>query len=169
MNNQVVVKGGESGKWVNSTFVPPGETRTFNENEVPVHLRPVAAEVEQVEAVNPLLEILDLSIPAITEMLPGFTDEELDALEKAETDGNTRVGLIAAITEERLDRAAKLQEANEFLSQDEEAIVEALDSLNATPEEITYMVGVEQKNQNREELLKIMDEKIQEAVEAAAE
>jgi hypothetical protein len=147
-------------------MIPPGETRFIPANMVPGY---TGTEVAPVEVSDPLLDHLDKSIAEIAELFPLFTDEELDRLEQAEDNGLTRKGLKAAFAEERLERSAKLQEATEFLEQDEEAIAAALDGENVKPEDITYLVGLEAKGQKREELLKLMDEKIQAAVEAAAE
>lgn len=101
---------GSSTMYVNGRAIPHGETRMFNEHEVPPHLRPTfTPEKKPVTEANPnadLLALLDRTIPQITERLPGLSDEELDIIEAAEQAGKTRAGLLKVIAEERLERAA---------------------------------------------------------------
>jgi len=90
---------------IGNKMVPPHETRMVDPSMLPnaheSHGR-VAPETPS----DPLLDILDGTIAEITEALPGLSDEELNRLEQAEKDGNTRKGVEKAIAEERLTRAS---------------------------------------------------------------
>lgn len=56
------------------------------------------ADIQQVEPEpDPLLSLLDQSIPDLAASLDGLTVEELDRLAGAETAGKTRVGALKAI------------------------------------------------------------------------
>ena len=88
----------------------PGSTREVDETLLPNFKAP--EKVEEPEA-DPLLDLLDNSIPIIVEAItardengaPTITDEGLAKLKAAEEDGNTRKGLMSAIAEEELGRA----------------------------------------------------------------
>jgi hypothetical protein len=67
---------------------------------------PEKKAVTEVNLNADLLVLLDLTIPKITERLPGLSEEELDTIEAAEKAGKTRAGVINAIAEVRLERAA---------------------------------------------------------------
>lgn len=96
--------------YVGASMVLPGETRHFDEQDVPSHLRPTQAEVEagpDESQYDPLAELLALSVKDIVSGFDALTDEEiarLGALENAA--GTPRKSLVSAITEEQLTRAA---------------------------------------------------------------
>lgn len=120
--------------YVGSNMVPPGETRDFPESQVPPHLRPVAQVAETAPAPgndgDPLLELLDKPIKEITPLLAALTDDELTRLEAAENAGKTRSTLIAAIAEEKLQRAAGGTAGSPDIAADLAAFVEDLAAMD---------------------------------------
>jgi len=86
-------------------FVQPGDTRMIEEHFVPASLRPGEAPQEAPAEVDPVLDILDGSVPQVTEKLAGLSDPELQRLKQAEENGKTRQGVMKAIAEEELSRA----------------------------------------------------------------
>lgn len=91
--------------YVSGAMVPPDETKHFPEHQVPAHLRPQQAPAAAPEAVDPIAVILAHKAPDIEAMLPGMSDEDLQALKQGEENGKARKGLLAAIAEDELRRA----------------------------------------------------------------
>jgi len=91
---------------VGSSYVMPGETKHFPAHQVPVHLRPRAEPEPQKEQANPLLAVLDLTIPKIKEKLPEYSDEQLQELKAAEEAGKARSTLLEVFAEIELERAS---------------------------------------------------------------
>lgn len=112
--------------YVGSAMIPAGETREFEENDVPLHLRPAQAPAEPVKpALSPeeqaeadaaaakakreaeIAVIRAKSVKDAREHFSELSDEDLatlEALEQAEDE--PRKTLLEAITEEQLQRAA---------------------------------------------------------------
>jgi predicted flap endonuclease-1-like 5' DNA nuclease len=99
--------------YVGATMIPAGETRHFNERDVPVHLRPAkAAEPAAPPAADPLAELLGHGVKKIEAQFGelGIGDlEQLAAMEKKSA--SPRKSLLAAIDEELLNRAIEEEEA----------------------------------------------------------
>lgn len=94
--------------YVAGLMIPPGETRHFDLDQVPPHLRPAAPEPEPEVQVDPVAELLKHSVKDLKEMLPTFNDQELEALGAAEQLAEKpRTTLLGAIAEEQLKRAEK--------------------------------------------------------------
>lgn len=107
--------------YVGSAMIPAGETRDFEENDVPLHLRPAPVLVaasdpspEELAATAKakreaeIAEIRAKSVKDAREHFSALSDEDLamlEALEQAEDD--PRKTLLEAITEEQLQRAAR--------------------------------------------------------------
>ncbi|SCX40346.1 hypothetical protein [Nitrosospira sp. Nsp1] len=94
--------------YVGAAMVLPGETRHFDEHEVPSHLRPEKAAAENVapEPGNPLVELLQLKVDDVKAALPALTDTELELLgELEQLSGTPRKGVLGAVAEEVLKRA----------------------------------------------------------------
>ena len=90
----------------------PGDTREVEETHLPNFKKP-DAEVEQKK--DPLLDLLTGTVLAVTNALPDLSIEELDRLEAGEkATEKPRKGILEAITEEKLSRAASTQETAEF-------------------------------------------------------
>jgi len=111
MTDIPIKNSGKTALHVGGFTVLPGETRIFPEHHVPPHLRPAAPETE-VETPDPdadLKALLDGTVTEVRDALPAFTDDELDTLEILEsedTGGKGRKGVLEAISEARLQRAA---------------------------------------------------------------
>lgn len=104
----------ETVKHVGNKMIRPGETREVEETLLPDYKAKKPTEPEA----NPnaeLLALLDLSIPKITDKLPGLDGDELDIIEAAEQNGKTRAGLLEAIAEERLRRAAEVKTEKDLI------------------------------------------------------
>lgn len=94
--------------YVAGQMIPAGETRHFDADQVPPHLRPAAPEPEEEAPVDPVAQILGHSVSAIKDMLPSLSDTELEALGAAEQLADKpRTTLLGAIAEEQLARAEK--------------------------------------------------------------
>lgn len=92
--------------YVGAAMIPAGETRHFDEEDVPAHLRPVPEAIEPAAPTDPLLELLEGNVASITAALTELSDADLARLEQAEHDGKARKGVLVAISEVRLQRAA---------------------------------------------------------------
>lgn len=94
--------------YVAGLMIPPGETRHFEEEQVPLHLRPAPVEQESEPAApaDPLAELLQGSIAKITPELAAMSTENLEQLGELEQQGQARKGLLGAIAEELLKRAS---------------------------------------------------------------
>jgi len=90
---------------IGNKMVPAHETRMVDPSMLP-DAHESNTDENTAAPSNPLLEILDGNVAEVAEALPGLSDAELDMVEQAEADGNTRKGVEKAITEERLRRAA---------------------------------------------------------------
>jgi len=106
MRHIPITNNTDHAKYYGRFRVAPGETRIIDAAELPPHLQePEATQAEPEAPHDPLLDILDGNITEIAEALPGLSEDELNQLEQAERDGNTRKGVEKAIAEERLVRA----------------------------------------------------------------
>lgn len=94
--------------YVAGLMIPPGETRHFDADLVPLHLRPAApAPVADEPQYDPLAELLEGNVKAVVTALPDLDDEDLarlGELEQARGDA-ARKGVLSAIAEETLTRA----------------------------------------------------------------
>lgn len=102
--------------YVGSNMVPPGETRDFPESTVPPHLRPQddAAPADAPAASDPLADLLGGTVKAIVAALPTLPNENIARLEALESAAESpRKGLMAALAEEKLKRAAAQDPAGE--------------------------------------------------------
>lgn len=99
--------------YVAGLMIPPDETRHFDADLVPLHLRPAAAEPEaEAPAPDPLAVLLAHSVKDLKAMLPELDDATLDALGSAEQAAETpRSTLLGAIAEEQLTRAEAAEAA----------------------------------------------------------
>jgi len=92
---------------VGGKSIPPDETRMVDESMLPDAPERMNSEaLPEQETVDPLLQILDHSIPDLGDIVPGLSLEELDALEQAENNGKTRKGVLTLIAEARLALAS---------------------------------------------------------------
>lgn len=90
--------------YVAGVMIPPGETRHFDDDQLPPEFRQPSAEAEAPPALDPLLDILAMKVADVEAGLPALSDMELDRLEMLEIESHNRKGVIAAVAEERLRR-----------------------------------------------------------------
>lgn len=93
--------------YVGSTMIPAGETRHFNLEDVPHHLRPVAvAPVAEAAPVDTVAELREKPAKAIIAALAGLSDADLERLGELEQQAkNPRTSLLREIGEAQLQRA----------------------------------------------------------------
>jgi hypothetical protein len=94
--------------YVAGMMIPPGETRHFDAEQVPAHLRPVAVEAEaEADAwVDPLEALVAKSVKAIIESFPDLSDMDLARVLELDAASETpRKTLHEAVTAEQLARA----------------------------------------------------------------
>lgn len=101
--------------YVGSAMIPAGETRDFEENDVPLHLRPApaAAPAAPEKPADPaavrktdLAELLKHPVKDVREHFSAFSDEDLTTIETLENAAEKpRSTLLEAIAEEQLQRA----------------------------------------------------------------
>ena len=119
MNKDFPVKNhGKTPMYVGSVMILPGETRILPAHHVPAHLHPQPEQPEaKTEEKDPLLELLTGTVLAVAAALADLSIEELDRLEAGENaTEKPRKGILEAITEEKLSRAAATQETAEFIA-----------------------------------------------------
>jgi len=128
MNEVPVKNDGKTTRYVGGFAIPPGETRILPAASVPRHLHRAPTPVEPKEAPDTFVaDTLDGTVDEIKAILPTITAEDLDVLETAEMDenGKNRKGVLNAIQEERLNRAANAEletfrsEVRTILTEDE--------------------------------------------------
>lgn len=102
-----VTNNGAMAMYVAGLMIPPGETRHFNPDQVPDHLRPAAAEPEPETPGDPLADLIKGTVKEIAAAIPGLSDEDLSRLGDLEQGegGAARKGVLSAIAEEILKRA----------------------------------------------------------------
>ena len=92
--------------YVGAAMIPPGETRHFDEQDVPHHLRPApVAEAAPQAPADPLAELLKGNVAAVVAALPDLTDADVERLGELEQAGQARKGVLSAVAEELLVRA----------------------------------------------------------------
>ena len=96
---------GQMVLYVAGVMIPPGETRHFEDDLLPPEFRSSAPVVAEVEAGDPLAELLDGNVAEVTAGLAVLSDEFLARLAGLEAEGKARKGVLAAIAEEQLRRA----------------------------------------------------------------
>lgn len=90
-------------QYVGPHLVQPGDTRMVDDTFLP----PAAgAAVVADEPESPLLSLLDGNVQEVAAALAALSDDDLAQIEAAETAGKTRKGVLTAIEEDKLRRAA---------------------------------------------------------------
>lgn len=98
---------GQMPIYVAGVMIPPGETRHFEEDQIPQEFRQPAESEQQDALADPLLSILEANTAAVTVGLPTLSDEDLARLEALEAEGKNRKGVLSAIAAEKLARAER--------------------------------------------------------------
>ena len=99
---------GKMPLYVGGVMIPPGETRHFEDDLLPPEFRSSAPVVAEVDAGDPLAELLEGNVAEVTAGLEGLSDELLARLAGMEAEGKARKGVLAAIAEAQLRRAEAL-------------------------------------------------------------
>lgn len=98
---------GASPMYVAGVMIPGGETRHFDEAELPPELRPGAQPADELPPPDPLGEILQRSVRDILAGLDALSDDDIDALiDREEATKQPRKTLLAGLAEAQLLRAA---------------------------------------------------------------
>lgn len=114
--------------YVGAAMVLPGETRHFDEQEVPHHLRPAPVEEEQVEDTkDPLAELLLCNVKEVTAALAGLSTAEVERLGELEQTGQARKGVLSAVGELLLTRAAQADMLAKVAALSDEELAAALE------------------------------------------
>lgn len=106
--------------------IAPGDTRMVDPSLVPDQA-PAPPTVDDTPS-DPVLAILDDSVPTIAAQLPFLSDDDLARVEQGEADGKTRKGVMAAIEEEKLRRAKVAEAADALRGFSDEELAEQADS-----------------------------------------
>ena len=103
---------GASAMYVAGVMIPAGETRHFQDDELPPEYRPApAGEVVPPAPADPLAVILAGSVREIVAGADALSDAEIDALiEREEQAARPRKTLLTELTEVQLERASKRTE-----------------------------------------------------------
>lgn len=92
--------------YVGASMIPPGETRHFEEADVPHHLRPQAEEAKtQDTPPDPLIELLKGNVQSVVAALPDMAAADIEQLGELEQQGQARKGVLSAIAEILLAKA----------------------------------------------------------------
>lgn len=136
--------------YVGAAMILPGETRHFDEQDVPTHLRPAAAAVESASADDPLLALLGDSIKSVLPQLDDLPDADIARLLVLESDGQNRKTLVEAL-HKALDERVIDASVTALLSSEVDTIIAALPDMS--DEEIGRLVEIETDNAAREAVL----------------
>ena len=97
--------------YVGASMIPPGETRHFDEQDVPHHLRPTPPDLPLSggEKGDPLAALLQGNVKSVADALNGLSTEEVERLGELEQAGQNRKGVLSAVAELLLGRAANAE------------------------------------------------------------
>lgn len=116
--------------YVGSTMILPGETRHFDEQDVPHHLRPQKEEQAAAPVIDdPFAELLKGTVKDVVVALAGMTTADIEQLGELEQQGQQRKGILSAIAELLMNRAANadlLTKAAAFTDEELAAELEAV-------------------------------------------
>lgn len=136
--------------YVHGAMILPGETRHFDESDVPPHMRPVAEAVESASPDAPLLSLLDDSIKNVLPKLDDLQDADIARLLVLESDGQNRKTLIEEL-HKSLDERVIDAAVTALLSGDADSVIAALPDIS--DEEIERLIEIETDNAAREAVL----------------
>ena len=122
-----VTNHGKTHLAVGSTLIPPGETRHFEEQDVPHYLRPNApAEKPADPPVDPLAEILNGNVASVVAALNGMLFTDIERLGELEQQGQARKGVLGPIADRLLQRASMAETINRIPELSDEALADVL-------------------------------------------
>jgi hypothetical protein len=134
-----VTNNGKTTMYVGSSIIPPGETRHFDENEVPPNLRPEReAAPQEMAPADPLAELLTGTVADIAAALPTLALADIERLGEMEQTGQSRKGVLTAVAETLLKRADKSDLQTHAASLSDAELAAALEDMgtdiNADPD-----------------------------------
>jgi len=95
---------------IGSRRLEPGQTRLVEETMIPGFVVPEPAPEQPIDD---LAELLDGSVKQVSEALPGLDQDQLERVRKLESSGKQRKGVLNAIEEQRIERAASSADEGE--------------------------------------------------------
>ena len=98
--------------YVGASMIPPGETREFEEADIPAHLRPKDNKpaAQPAAAADPVAKLQAETVKEIKAALPNLDDASLARLKDIEEASETpRASLLEMIGQEQLFRAGEKQ------------------------------------------------------------
>lgn len=138
-----IANTGKNHMSVGSYLIPPGETRHIEEAEVPHHLRPKKEEEKKEAPADPLTELLAGNVPSVVAALPELSVEQIEKLGELEQAGGKRKGVLSALAEALLTRAANKDALDKVVLLSDEDLAAALNEagtdINAAPEYIAAL------------------------------
>lgn len=132
--------------YVGAAMVLPGETRHFDEHEVPRHLRPKedAPAKEQAAPADPLAEMLKGTVKEVVAALAGMPLSDIEKLGDLEQAGQERKGVLSAIADIQLNHAANADMLAKVAAFSDEELAAALEDaktdINVDPD---YLAALE--------------------------
>lgn len=112
---------------VGATLIPPGETRHFEEEDVPHHLRPNAPTDKPAEPpVDPLVELLKGNVPSVVAALDGMLIADIERLSEIEMQGQYRKGVLGPIAAILLNNAQNTEMRGKVAALSDEELAAAL-------------------------------------------
>lgn len=105
--------------YVAGVMIPPGETRHFDDAQIPPEYRQAAPVLEALP-VDPLNTLLDENVAVVVGELDGLPDDELVRLEGLELARKKRKGVLEGIAAEQLIRAEQKANTVDPLAEDGE-------------------------------------------------
>lgn len=115
--------------YVGAAMVFPGETRHFDEHEVPHHLRPQeeAPAKKQAAPADPLAGMLKGTVKEVTAGLDGLLTGDLEKLGELEQSGQARKGVLSVIADLLLTRAVNADMLAKVAAFSDEELAAALE------------------------------------------
>jgi hypothetical protein len=134
---------------VGSFLIPPGETRHFDEADVPHHLRPSVEVVEAPAPVDPLAEILLGNVASVVSALDGMLIADIEKLGELERAGQGRKGVLGPIANYLLNYAQNAEMREKVAALSDVEIAGALEAA-ATGGDIdpAYLAALEAAKRN---------------------
>ena len=131
--------------YVGATAILPGETRHFEEDEVPHHLRPAQPEEEAPAAKNdPLAELLKGGVKDVVAALNGMLLTDIERLGVLEQQGQARKGILGVIADIQLKAGAQADTLAKVAALSDEELAVALEDaktdINVDPD---YLAALE--------------------------
>ena len=137
--------------YVGVSMILPGETRHFDPQDVPHHMRPSEEEIAALE--DPMAELAGGTVADAVARIPTLSLPDLERLGELEQTGKARVTLLSAIAEEILNREQDAR-LGELITRVTEELIAVLPTLSDV--EVARATEMEQGGQARPALLEAL-------------